>query len=156
MIPEINAYLEELNVLRGKVLQTLEDLTPEAWNWTPLENDANSLFVLATHMIGSEHGWIFEILGEGDKTRNRPAEFTARAIDLGELHARYARVAAETTAVLENRTASDLAGTRHREGYGDISERWIILHIIAHYGEHLGQMYLTRQLWEKTKSRVDD
>jgi uncharacterized damage-inducible protein DinB len=148
MLPEISEAIEHLRVLREKVLRTLDGLDADAWNWTPTPNATNSLYVLATHCIGSEHGWIYETLGRGEKTRNRPAEFLARANDLNALREQYARVALETETLLVARTPDDLLTTREREDFGAVSERWIMLHVLEHYSEHLGQMYLTRQLWE--------
>jgi uncharacterized damage-inducible protein DinB len=152
MLPELDEILRYLTALRAKMLGTLEDAGPAAWNWTPTSDNSNSLYVLATHAIGSEHGWIFEILGQGDKTRDRASEFRAAAHDLGELHASYARVAQETQDLLATLTGDDLVKTRFREGYGQVSGRWILLHVIAHYSEHLGQMYLTKQLWERNRA----
>lgn len=154
MADEISTYLDVLTALRGKVLKTLQEAKPEAWNWTPLKGETNSLYVLATHAVGAEHGWIYEIMAGGEQTRNRPAEFQATSHDLGELYARYAKVAQETESVLRTRSSQSLARTLFREGYGEISERWIVLHIIQHYSEHLGQMYLTKQLWEENASQA--
>lgn len=154
MADEISEYLNVLTALRGKILKTLEETKPAAWNWTPLKQETNSLYVLATHAVGAEHGWIYETLGGGEHTRNRPAEFQAANSDLGELYARYAQVAQETESVLRTRSSHDLARTQVREGYGEISERWIILHVIEHYSEHLGQMYLTKQLWQENASQA--
>lgn len=149
MLPELQEAMEHLRVLRAKVFETLDGLDAEALNWTPAAGDTNSLFVLATHCIGSEHGWMFEILGRGDKTRNRPAEFIAAGDDLSALREQYARVTQETETLLATRTLDDLLTTRYRTPYDDVSERWIVLHVIEHYSEHLGQMFLTRQLWEQ-------
>ena len=151
MLPEIQEAIENLRTQRAKVLQTLDGLSADALNWSPTAQGTNSLFVLATHCIGSEHGWMFEILGRGAQTRNRPTEFLAHGAGLDALRVEYARVAAETETLLAMRTPEDLLTTRNREGFGDVSERWIILHVIEHYAEHLGQMYLTRQLWEDSK-----
>lgn len=149
MLPEITQALENLRVLRGKIFETLDGLDAGALNWSPTREGTNSLFVLATHCIGSEHGWMFEILGRGEQTRNRPAEFRAQGNDLTALREQYALVTQETETLLAARTPEELATTRYRENFGDVNERWIILHVIEHYSEHLGQMYLTRQLWEQ-------
>ena len=148
MLPEIQEAILHLRDLRAKIFETLDGLNADALNWSPTQEGTNSLFVLATHCIGSEHGWIFEILGRGDKTRNRPTEFMAKGSDLTALRDEYARVTQETEALLATRTLADLWTTRERTNFGDVSERWIVLHVIEHYSEHLGQMYLTRQLWE--------
>ncbi len=151
MLPEISEAILRLRALRGKIFETLEGLDADALNWSPTDANTNSLFVLATHCIGSEHGWMFETLGHGAKTRNRSAEFAARASNLDALRAEYARVTQETETLLATRSSDDLSRRRENANFGPISERWIILHIIEHYAEHLGQMYLTKQLWEDSK-----
>ena len=122
-------------------------------NWAPTNDETNSLFVLGTHVIGSEHGWIFEILGNGAQTRNRAAEFSAQGNSIEKLRAEYERVAAETKQVLSALTDEDLKTTRYRESHGEMTVRWILLHVIEHSSEHLGQMELTKQLWEQNKIR---
>lgn len=151
MLPEVQEYLKSIESRRAKIFATLESAPPEAWNWTPTNDETNSLFVIATHCIGSEHGWIFEILGRGARTRNRSAEFFVKGNALDELRAEYEQVGKETRQVLSALTNDDLLTTRFRESHGDVSVRWIILHVIEHLSEHLGQMELTKQLWEQTK-----
>jgi uncharacterized damage-inducible protein DinB len=156
MLDEVARYIESIARVRGKILETIAGLDAGALDWTPSPEETNSLFVIATHCTGSEHGWIYEVLGRGEKTRDRAAEFKARAGDVegpGEngkavarLRAEYERVARETETILAARTASDLESTRDVPGRGTVTERWIILHVIEHSSEHLGQMYLTRQL----------
>jgi uncharacterized damage-inducible protein DinB len=148
MLDEITSYYKAITQQREKVLTALAGAPSEAWNWTPTSDATNSLFVLATHVIGSEHGWIFEILGQRARTRNRPAEFMAQGTSLDALRAEYARVADQTRQVLESLTEADLETTRAREGHDDVSVRWILLHVVEHSSEHLGQMELTKQLWE--------
>lgn len=152
MLREIREYLGSLDRQRAKLFQTLETAPRGAWNWAPGGDETNSLFVLAKHSIGSEHGWIYEVLGQGAPTRNRPAEFVARGETLDDLRAEFERVASETRRVLEALTESELSTTRFRESHGQVSVRWIILHVIEHFSEHLGQMYLTKQLWEQNKT----
>lgn len=154
MLTEVSEYLNSIERQRARIFATLENAPSESWNWAPSGDETNSLFVLATHVIGSEHGWIFEILGRGAETRNRPAEFramadiAAKAESLDALRAEYERVAKQTRAIFENLTEQDLTTTRYRESHGEVSVRWILLHVIEHSSEHLGQMELTKQLWE--------
>lgn len=151
MLPEITEYLDSLDRQRTKIFETLEGAPREAWNWMPTGDETNSLFVLAKHCIGSEHGWIFEILGRGQQTRVRSAEFVARGEAPDDLRAEFQRVANETRKVLGALTEDELVTARFRESHGQVSVRWIILHVIEHFSEHLGQMYLTKQLWEDSK-----
>lgn len=151
MLPEITEYLTALDRQRTKIFETLTSAPHEAWNWMPTGDETNSLFVLAKHCIGSEHGWIFEILGRGEQTRVRSAEFQARGETPDDLRTEFERVANETHAILAALTEDELLTTRFRESHGQVSVRWIILHVIEHFSEHLGQMYLTKQLWEDSK-----
>ncbi len=149
MLSEVAEYLKSVESRRAKIFQTLESAPPDSWNWTPTNDETNSLFVLATHCIGSEHGWIFEILGRGEKTRNRSAEFLVKGNALEDLRAEYERVGNETREILLALTNEELLTTRSRESHGEVSVRWIILHVIEHLSEHLGQMELTKQIWEQ-------
>lgn len=153
MLTEIAEYLDSINRQRSKIWKTLESADSACLNWAPTNDEINSLFVLGTHVVGSEHGWIFEILGNGEKTRNRPAEFLAQGNDIHLLRAEFERVAEETRQVLSALTGEDLQTTRNRESHGDVTVRWILLHVIEHSSEHLGQMELTKQLWEQTRIR---
>lgn len=149
MLTEVSEYLSSISRQRARIWKTLETANPACLNWTPTKDESNSLFVLGTHVIGSEHGWIYEILGNGEKTRNRAAEFLSQGTDLSALKSEYERVAEETKKILEALTEDDLKTTRHRESHGDVTVRWILLHVIEHSSEHLGQMELTKQLWEQ-------
>lgn len=158
MLPEVAEYLNSIESRRAKIFTVLESSSREAWNWVPTGDETNSLFVIATHVIGSEHGWIYEILGRGEQTRNRAAEFVAMADiaakgnSLESLRGEYERVGNETREILSKLSEQDLSSTRDRESHGTVSVRWIILHVIEHSCEHLGQMELTKQLWEKQVS----
>ncbi len=152
MLSEVATYHDRLNALREQVLKTLEGLDAETLNWKPLASDTNSLFVLATHLIGSEHGWLGETLAGEPKTRVRPEEFVARGDNLNDLAARFEETARDTTRILAGLKESDLEQMFPEERRGTVSGRWIILHVIEHYAEHLGQMRLTRQLAENRRS----
>lgn len=149
MLDEISEYLASIDGQHARILKTLQAADPASLNWTPTREETNSLFVLGTHVIGSEHGLIFELLGDGPRTRNRPAEFLAQGTHLDNLRLEYQRVAEETRQILAPLTEEDLNSTRYREGTGQVTVRWIILHLIKHLSEHLGQMELTKQLWEQ-------
>lgn len=151
MLPEVESYVERLNAARSKVLKTLEGLPPEGLNWSPLPADANSVYALATHCLGAERRWLFEVVGKQKIERDRPAEFRARGEEISPLRDAYAGVARESEAILGRLGEPEMADLR-----GDAEKhtvRWCILHVVEHYNEHLGQMSLTRQLWENRGAR---
>ncbi len=152
MLSEIQTYLERLEDRRAAVLKTLDGLEITALEWRPLPADVNSLAALGIHCLGAERRWLHEVVGGNKIERDREAEFRARAEDVTSLHALYAAAALESRGILKQLTKSDLDAVRPlpRESR---TVRWCILHIIEHYSEHLGQMLLTRQLWENKHVR---
>jgi uncharacterized damage-inducible protein DinB len=151
MLPELATYLQMIEDLRGQVRDLISGLPAEALNWRPLEgvdeHATNSLAVLVTHVAGAEHFWIGEVVGGYALTRDRNAEFIARASDASELVHRLEQVGAETREVFSALTEADLEGTREARGR-TIPVRWGILHVIDHTALHLGHMQLTYQLWQ--------
>ncbi len=149
MVPEVASYLEFLNKKRAEVWKNLDGVSAEGLNWTPLPQDTNSLLVLATHALGAEHGWIAETVGREPQTRVRSQEFLARGDNVNALRERYEATARETERILAGLSEQDLASTRVDRGGETVTVRWAIEHVIEHYAEHIGQMKLTRQLWEQ-------
>jgi uncharacterized damage-inducible protein DinB len=155
MLSELEGYLQMINDLRGQVCDLIADLPAEALNWRPLEgvkeHATNSLAVLATHIAGAEHFWISEVVGGWPPTRERDAEFVARAGDAGRLIERLKEVGVETEEVFSTLATADLDGTRQARGR-TVPVRWCILHVIDHTALHLGHMQLTYQLWQGGRS----
>ncbi len=148
MTPELQTLLDRINALRSNIWKELEGVDAAGLNWAPLAKDTNSLYVLATHCIGSEHGWVAETIGGEAKTRVRSLEFEARGNSMGELRDRFEATAAETRRIFGRLEEADLDRTIATQNYGTVTVRWAILHLIEHFSEHLGQMRLTKQLWE--------
>jgi hypothetical protein len=159
MHPEIQAYLERINDVRGQMRALLESLSahdlPEVLNWRPIEGDddhaTNSLGVLAVHTAGAEHFWIGEVIGGMPPTRDRDAEFRSEILDVREIVKQLDVVGVETRNVMEWLTPANLEETRFARGKV-IPVRWIILHIIDHSALHLGHMQLTYQLWMRGRA----
>ncbi len=148
MLTEVQTYLDELNALRANVLQTLEGLDASALNWRPLPTDTNSLFIMATHSLGSERGWFGSVIGNKPATRDRAGEFRAQGNDIAALRTAFRETEPYSREILAPLTAQDLDAVRQHHEHGAVTVRWILLHILKHYSEHLGQMRLTRQLRE--------
>jgi uncharacterized damage-inducible protein DinB len=152
MLAEAEGYIGMLQEARAELLQTLDGLSPEGLNWFPLADDTNSPFALATHCLGAERAWLHELVGGRKIERDRPAEFRARGEDAAPLRAACAAVTQETEIILGSLNESEMASPRSRGGEVH-PVRWCILHILSHYNEHMGQMRLTRQLWENRQAR---
>ena len=152
MIPEVQVYADVLREARAQALKTLDGLTADALNWHPLPDETNSLYALAVHLLGAERRWVHQEVGKRKIERDRDAEFRARGDGIAPLRAMYQAVANDSEAVLASLTEPEMGALRGNAPDAH-NVRWCILHIIEHYSEHLGQMRLTRQLWENRTAR---
>jgi uncharacterized damage-inducible protein DinB len=152
---EITNYLEWIDHLRAQASEIVADLPMAALNWRPVtagdDHATNSLAVLAAHVAGSEHFWIYEVIGRKPATRNRDAEFVTEADDAQSLVNRLAQSAQETREILTALSADSLDETRTLPER-TYSVRWCIIHVIEHTSLHLGHMQLTKQLWQAAQN----
>ena len=127
-------------------------LPADALDWQP-SRDANSLTVLVTHAWGAAQAWTVRAAGR-EMARDRAAEFRAKA-DAAALQTLLAEGGARIEAALEAIDPATLGSIRfNRLGASQPSSDDVytgaqcVLHAVEHAQEHLGQAYLTRQLWE--------
>ncbi len=114
-------------------------------NWRPLPL-ANSIAILVVHSLGSEREMIRAVRSLTTE-RDREEEFKAEA-SAGDLLALLDRADRELDEHLADLTAEDLTEMRPR---GDRPPRPGIEWLLSNYGharEHLGQMELTKQLYD--------
>ena len=153
MLLEVETYMERLRDARAEILKTLDGLSVDALNWHPLPDETNSLYALATHSLGAERGWLHELVGQRPIERDRAAEFRARGEDAAALRAAYETVARASEEILTRLAEPEMVALRGKHASNMHTVRWCILHIVEHYNEHLGQMRLTRQMWENRSAR---
>ena len=149
---ETQGYIQIMREQQAELVKACAGLGAEALNWRPIATDANSIYALAMHTSGSAAFWIHQVIGGVDIKRNRDAEFVARGDDLREWQARLEQTMAASEEVLRRLNDADLQRVL-KVGAEEHTVRWCILHVIEHYNEHLGQMRLTRQLWENRHAR---
>jgi uncharacterized damage-inducible protein DinB len=152
MVPEVENYIEVLREARAQVANVLDGLTADALNWHPLPDETNSLYALAVHLLGAERRWLHREVGGRKIERDRDAEFRSRGDEIASLLAAYHTVTRDSEITLAELQESELGALRgHAPEFHSV--RWCILHVIEHYNEHIGQMRLTRQLWENRTAR---
>ncbi len=150
---ELATYAAFLDDLRERVRTVLLGLYGEGLNWRPLAA-ANSIYGLAQHAAWVEVYWVSTVVGAQpfpyDWGNN--ADLAASGEDTAELLTFLDEAAAHTAAALAVLSDSELGAVRQRtrrDGQAqEFTVRWCLIHTIAHYTEHIGQMELTRQLWE--------
>lgn len=147
-------YINLLQESHNEILGALEGLPPAALDWTP-GPDTNSISVLVFHLTGAERYWIGDVAAQDPKERDRDAEFRVRDVEMDILKKRLADNLEYARNTLREFTVQDLETTcvSPRDGQS-YTVTWALLHALEHTALHLGQIQLTRQLWEQSNSNV--
>jgi uncharacterized damage-inducible protein DinB len=145
----IEDYIDRLKGQQQAAAAALEGLPAEALDWVP-GSDMSALGVLAAHLAGTTRYWIVDVVGQQEIQRDRDAEFATRGMDAAALVAGMDAAMVEALAVVGALSADDLGAMRRSRRHDeDYSVMWSLLHVLEHWGEHVGHMQLTRQLWEQ-------
>ena len=148
--PILIAARESLAESFAEVRRCLEGLPVEALNWRPAGTETNSLAVLITHALASTRAWICISLNLPRPQRDRDAEFLAIYPDVATARAYADSIIAECERLQDDARVADWSVTRPTSGEpAEPTAAWALLHSVEHLREHVGQMLLTRQLWEQ-------
>jgi hypothetical protein len=149
MDPLVDAAFAEMTRVHADLRVLLQDLPGETLNWQP-GPETSSLYVLITHLLGSEH-YLLSAAAGAVIVRDRDAEFRAQGTDAAGLY-RLLDAAGEHCRELRPQITPDTlsapVGGRHTGAS-------YLLRAVAHSGEHWGQALLTRQLWEQQHASQD-
>ena len=135
---------ELLEHIASDALKQLSDITPDDFNRPLTLPESNTLFALATHLVGSGEYWTLVAVGKREIPRDRLAEFHSTGC-LEELQARYERWIQGVHEVLDtfpDERLDELATSR--DGYSRNMHE-ALLHAVEHSALHLGHIQLTRQ-----------
>jgi uncharacterized damage-inducible protein DinB len=151
----ITAARENLTTALDDLRPAIEGAPAEAVNWRPGGDDTNSMAVLGVHVMNSTRMWLSVATGAPLPDRDRDSEFVATVPDAAALLAIINRFAGDCHRLLEGATAVDWSALRQtqprpRPGASEeVTAAFALVHAFGHLREHLGQMMLTRQLWER-------
>ena len=140
-------YLKLLQDCHNNILKALDGLPQAAVDWTP-GYDMNSISVLLVHIAGSTRHMINMAIQE-PSDRDREAEFVAQNLEMDTLKQRLADNIEYIQRVVEKMSLQDLETTHILPGGREYPVAWGLLHALDHATLHLGQIQLTRQLWEQ-------
>ncbi|MBI2866216.1 MAG: DinB family protein [Chloroflexi bacterium] len=147
MATEAKAYSDTLQFLLDLARQEVKALPPEALNWKPLAKDTNSAAGLIGHMCSSTDVLICHCLTGAEVTRPQdPFGQTARSAS--ELLSMIDKAEAQSKKALESVTTRSLAALFALPGREPQSKRAWVQRGLAHLGDHVGHLQITRQLWE--------
>lgn len=158
MANEASHFASVLEYIGGDVLQQLRAV-PEALLNQPLTlPETNTLFALATHLVGAGEFWVLVQVGGRTIARDRAAEFHATGT-LPELIARYERWIADVHEVLDSLPDEAMervvqsaftAWFKHLANLPTVRD--CLLHAVEHSALHQGHIQLTCQLLRRTEA----
>jgi uncharacterized damage-inducible protein DinB len=135
-----------------RILACLEGVEEADLNWRPLEN-ANSLYILAVHVIANVEANILGALCSQDIVRHRDEEFKARGSSVEPVLQRWRDVQERVSSHLAKLSSSDLDKEYDHLRRGKITGRDLLVAIARHAAEHVGHAELTRDLLFTTRGR---
>ena len=142
-------YFGLLQGCHNDIHKALDGLPPEALDWSP-GKDMNSISVLVIHLTGAERFWIGDVAAQEPSDRNRDAEFEVKGLGTDVLKKRLDDTLSYASTALEKFTLQELELPRRSPRTDrDFTVGWALLHALEHSTLHLGQIQLTRQLWEQ-------
>jgi uncharacterized damage-inducible protein DinB len=155
MTTELESYAALYARTQQRFAEALAGLPSAALNWRPLPATAdeaqatNTPAAIVTHVAGSQRYWVGQVIGGQATERDREAEFAATAATADEVLAHLAEAGRRVASTLAGLTAEALETT---VPYRDerVTRRWLLMHILLHSAEHLGELKLVRQVWEQT------
>ncbi len=159
--PILTSARAVLRAARDDMRAAIDRLPTDALNWRPTPDDTNSIAVLAIHSLSSTHLWLSIAVDGPRPDRDRPTEFEFTASDSAALLASVDDSFATCLALVDKSRTVDWSSLRAAPpSPGDAETRqvfaaWALLHALEHLREHVGQMSLTRQLWQQQESRRD-
>ena len=132
----------------GRIIAALGDLEDAGvhLDWRPPAANANSVYVLAVHALGTTEHRLLSVLCGIDVDRDRDGEFAAAAGSALVIADRWREIAARITKALDTLTEADLRAVRRHPERGAITGLDVLIVVARHMAEHAGQAELTRDL----------
>lgn len=141
-------YFERLDDCHNNIIRAVDGLSTAALDWMP-GKDTNSISVLVFHLTGAERFWIGDVASQESSNRVRAEEFKVKGFDSAALKKRLADTLEYSRGALGRMNLQDLDQVRTLPDGRQYTVAWALLHALDHTTEHLGQIQLTRQLWEQ-------
>jgi uncharacterized damage-inducible protein DinB len=145
-------YVMLLEERHNEILAALEGLPATALDWVP-GTDMNSISVLVVHLTGAERYWIGDVAARDPAERDRDAEFRVQGLSIDFLKQRLSDNLEYARKTLDRFTIEDLQTEQPARGGHTYTVAWALLHALEHLTLHLGQIQLTRQLWEQSAGK---
>lgn len=141
----IELYRNKLADLRRRAAEAMAQLSDADLNWRP-NPESNSIANLVLHLAGNLHQRVEAGIGGAPDTRNRDAEFNRRApLTRAELLAAWHGALDRADQVLAGLAPARL-GDPLRVMNRETNVLDVLLGVVTHMGEHVGQMLYIAKL----------
>ncbi len=135
-----------------RILSCLDGLEEDDLNWRPIES-ANSVYILAVHMIANVEANILGVLCSQDIIRHREEEFKARGSSVEPVRQRWLDVQERISSHFAQLSSGDLDREYEHPRRGKVTGRDLLITIARHAAEHVGHAELTRDLLFTARGR---
>ncbi|HEX7357999.1 MAG TPA: DUF1572 family protein [Ignavibacteriaceae bacterium] len=141
------AMIENFNRDLNKLKEEISLYKDESSLWIIKDGISNSAGNLCLHLIGNLNHFIGSVLGNTNYIRNRENEFSAKNILRSELYKEIDKTIAVVSKSLKNLSDEDFEKEfpiliRNEK----VKTDFMLLHLIAHFSYHLGQINYHRRL----------
>lgn len=128
-----------------RVLMTLEGLNDAEMNERPFAT-ANSLYAIATHVLGNVEESLLGVLCGQSVQRDREAEFVATGYSMESLHEQWTMLRGRIEPAMEKLADDALERVFEHPRRGTVTGLEILIIVARHAAEHAGEAELTRDL----------
>lgn len=136
---------DKLEQLHGRIQDCLTRLTPEQI-WTRSSENENAVANLVLHLSGNVRQWIGSGVAGLPDSRQRDAEFDARAgVSHHELSDLLKTRVAEAIAIIREVPTARLTERIMPQGH-DVTVLEAIAHVVEHFSQHTGQIILLTKM----------
>lgn len=141
--------LEQFRELHTEVVKALDELPPEAMDWSP-GPEMNSISVLVMHFTGAERYYVGDVACGDPSFRDREAEFRTKGMDAAALKQRIADLDAYEATAFESLKVRDLETFKVSPRNGQtVTVAYALLHALDHTAVHIGHIEILTQQWKQ-------
>jgi hypothetical protein len=146
MSREVESFKRFIYGSIDSIVGYLDGLDEAELNWRPPAPETNSLYAIASHVLGNAEENILGTLCGRPYHRDHPAEFAAKAPTPEPVREQWRALKARIDEALAALPDSELDRERRHPRRGLLTGREVLIVVARHAAEHWGQVQLTRDL----------
>ena len=143
---EVESFQHYIFNTIDSIVDILDGLSAEELNWRPAAPATNSLYAIATHVLGNAEENLLGTLCREPHHRDYANELSAAAPVPDAVRERWTDLREQIAKHRGSLTRDDLDGARQHPRRGMITGRDVLIVVARHTAEHWGEAHLTRSL----------